>query len=109
LPNNKKKQVRAKNREYQRGRRACLKAEADASKLFASSGIKDTRMDGKGNTYKRKRVMASQENNIGILLSIFCLCSLLSIARTPFILAKIVLLIIFESFKIKALVKIKTL
>jgi hypothetical protein len=68
LPNNKKEEVRAKNREYQRGRRACLKAKADASKLFASSGIKDTRMDDKGNSYKRKRVMASQENNIGIFM-----------------------------------------
>jgi hypothetical protein len=102
LPNN-KEEVRAKNREYQRSRRACLKVEADASKLFASSGIKDTIMDDKGNSYKRKRVMASQENNIGILLwfllSIFCLCSSLSIVHTLFILAKIVLLIIFESFR----------
>jgi hypothetical protein len=59
LPNN-KEEVWSQKREYQRGRHARLKTKADASKLIASSKIIDTRMDEKGNSCKRKRVMASQ-------------------------------------------------
>ena len=39
LPSDEKDKVRAKKREYQCSRRAHLKAEADASKLIASSQI----------------------------------------------------------------------
>ena len=67
LPNH-KEEFQEKNREYQRSRRACLKAEANASKLIASSEITNTRMDDKGNSCKRKQDMASQVDNIGILL-----------------------------------------
>jgi len=91
-----------KNREYQRRRRARLKAEAVASKLIASSECTpihdlnleideiDTRIDDKGNSCqrnhkgnscKRKWDMASQVDNIGILLrfllSTFGFCSTL--------------------------------
>jgi hypothetical protein len=72
LPNN-KEEIRAQKREYQRGRRARLKAEANASELIASSEIIDTRKDDKGNSCKRKRVMASQEDNIGIFIWFFVL------------------------------------
>jgi hypothetical protein len=91
LPNIKKEEIRAKNREYQRGRQACQKTEPDASKLIASSGIKYTRMDEKGNSYKRKQVMASQENNIGICFgfSVHCLCIHHFQLFALFILAKI--------------------
>jgi hypothetical protein len=60
-------------REYQCGRRAHLKAKANASELIASSEIIDTRKDDKGNSCKRKRVMASQEDNIGIFIWFFVL------------------------------------
>ena len=66
LPSDEKDKVRAKKRKYQRSRRARLKAEADASKLIASSEITNTGMDDKGNSCKRKRDMASQVDNIGI-------------------------------------------
>jgi hypothetical protein len=68
LPNHKKEEFREKNREYQRSRQARLKGEADASKLIASSEITNTRMDDKGNSCKRKWDIASQVDNIGILL-----------------------------------------
>jgi len=94
-------EAQTKNREYQRRRRAHLKAKAVASKLDASSESTpihdlnmeidqvDTRIDdegnsckrnNKGNSCKRKRDMASQVDNIGILLrfllSTFGFCSL---------------------------------
>jgi len=59
LPNHKKEEFREKNREYQRSRRVRLKAEAE---------ITDSRMYDKGNSCKRKRDIASQVDNIGILL-----------------------------------------
>ena len=39
MPSDEKDKVRAKKHEYQRSRRARLKAEADASKLIAPSEI----------------------------------------------------------------------
>jgi len=81
LPIDEKQEIHAKNREYQRRRRAHLKAKAVASKLDASSESTpihdlnleivevDTRIDdkgnsckrnNKGNSCKRKRDMASQ-------------------------------------------------
>ena len=93
LPNH-KEEFQEKNREYQRSHRACLKAEANASKLIASSEITNTRMDDKGNSCKSKWDMASQVDNIGILLwfllstfffvsaLLFCFWSLLSIVDT---------------------------
>jgi len=93
-------EAQTKNREYQRRRRAHLKAKAVASKLDASSESTpihdlnmeidqvDTRIDDEGNSCKRnnkgnscktKRDMASQVDNIGILLrfllSTFGFCS----------------------------------
>jgi hypothetical protein len=93
-------EARTKNHEYQHRRRARLKAEVVASKLIASSESTpihdlnleideiDTRIDykgnsckrnNKGNSCKRKRDMASQVDNIGILLrfllSTFGFCS----------------------------------
>jgi len=108
LPNH-KEEFQEKNREYQRSHRARLKAEANASKLIASSEITNTRMDDKGNSCKSKWDMASQVDNIGILLwfllstflflLFFFVFGLYSQLLQLFILAKIVLSNIFESFR----------
>ena len=108
LPNH-KEEFQEKNREYQRSHRAHLKATANASKLIASTKITNTRMDDKGNSCKRKWDVASQVDNIGILLwfllstflflLFFFVFGLHSQLLPLFIFAKIVLSNIFESFR----------
>ena len=108
LPNH-KEEFQEKNRQYQRSHRARLKAKANASKLIASSEITNTRMDDKGNSCKRKRDIASQVDNIGILLwfllstflflLFFFVSGLHSQLLPLFIFAKKVLSNFFESFR----------
>jgi len=60
MPSDEKDKVRAKKREYQRSRRARLKAEADASKLIAPSEItaKKEEARAKNREYQRERYVA---------------------------------------------------
>ncbi|CAD6342287.1 unnamed protein product [Miscanthus lutarioriparius] len=60
MPSDEKDKVRAKKREYQRSRRARLKAEANASKLIAPSEItaKKEEAQAKNREYQRERYAA---------------------------------------------------
>jgi hypothetical protein len=60
LPSDEKDEVQGKKREYQRSHRACLKAEADASKLIAPSRITAQKEEAwaKNHEYQRERYAA---------------------------------------------------
>ena len=60
MPSDEKDKVRAKKHEYQRSRRARLKAEADASKLIAPSEITAQKEEARAKIreYQRERYAA---------------------------------------------------